>query len=877
MIGKKLGHYEIRGPLGTGAMGEVYRARDTTLDRDVAIKVLSESLAGDETRLARFEREAKLLASLNHANIASVYGLGVDDDRRFIVMELVEGETLTERIVRRPRMTVDEALAIAHQIAEALETAHNAGIVHRDVKPSNVLLTPGGAVKVLDFGLAKGIAFEADEPAANLTRDDALMGTPPYMSPEQIRCEPTDKRADIWGFGCVLYEMLAGTGAFHRETVGDSLAAVLETEPNWDRLPAGVPPSVSMLVRRCLEKDVRQRIRDLGDARLAMDGAFETTTLDVAGMRDDSRSAAGSRKLGIAAGVGIGLLAAVAVSQLPLWNSPPPLPQRFHVDPPNELQLLSGSGTLLAIAPDGQSLAYAANRGTDRLLYLRRMNERGSIPIPGTEGAANPAFSPHGEQLTFAVLSEDVIKIVSLAGGPPFILCEGCGRHAPWDDEGSLVVIHESGFARITPGGSPVPIPTDLVDLGIEFTRHRLLPGGIGAVFAIRGGGVGVVSFETGEVVTATNEGSAARYSPTGHILFPRGETLFALAFDIEAFATEGQPVPVLQNVRVEVGGALQAEISHDGTLIYVPAVASDVSTLVWVDRQGGRAPVTDWQSNFRSPRLAPDGKQIAVGAERQIWIHDIEASSRQSLTSGESTASDPVWSPTGDRIVFSTGVGAASAIYWTRADFGGEIEFLLDPEYDVSLTSISPSGVLALHETVTGMGRNVMVMGTENGGELRPIVNTAFNERSPVVSPDGTWFAYVSDRTGADEVYVEAFPGGGQRTIVSSGGAREPRWNPNGREIFYKTLSGRFVAVPVTTEPSFAVTGRPEELFDTAGFLANAATPEYDVDLNGDRFLMVLLPVVEGFDSAGAEARSQINVVLNWVEELRAQVSTGR
>ena len=728
MIGKKISHYSVTEKLGAGGMGEVYRATDTKLNRDVALKILPEAFANDAQRMARFSREAQVLASLNHPNIAAIYGLEEADGIRCLVLELVEGPTLAERIAAGPLPT-EEALNIAKQIAEALEAAHEKGIIHRDLKPANVKVTPEGMVKVLDFGLAKALEDDpssidiSESPTLSVaaTQAGVILGTAAYMSPEQARGQAVDKRADIWAFGVVLYEMLTGKRTFQGETISDTLAAVLRAEVDWEAVPAGTPATIRKLLRRCLDKDRKRRLRDIGEARIAI----EEYLADPA-----------------AASV---LISTPAVAPQPLWQRILPWvfggamtlaflltlwspwvqpertsPVRLKVEISPEEPLFTAQGAAVALSPDGQTLAYVAQSGGTSRLYIRPLDQLQATLLSGTEGARDPFFSPDGRWVAF--FTNNALKKVSVTGGTPLTLCETqINRGGTWGPDDTIVFASHitAGLSRIpATGGTPEEITTR----GEGERSHRwphFLPNGKAVLFIALGQGavyddatIEALVLRTGERKVLHEGGTYPRYLPsgsTGHLVYVREATLFAAPFDPDRVEVTGQPAPVLEGVAslgIPANGGAQYAFSPTGTLVYLPgAASSSVYSLVRADRSGQATPLSDDQRFYGKPRLSPDGRRVALtvgeAASWDIWVYEIERGTMSRLTFQGNSNDAPAWTPDGQRIAFSSDRdGGAVNIYWKRADGAGAAERLTTSKNPQYPSSFSPAGKrLAFHE----------------------------------------------------------------------------------------------------------------------------------------------------------------------------------
>ncbi|MCZ6879307.1 MAG: protein kinase, partial [Acidobacteria bacterium] len=657
MLGKTIGHYKVLEKIGQGGMGTVYRAQDTTLDREVAIKVLPEQFTQDPQRLARFEREAKLLASLNHPNIAAIHSFEHADDIHFLVLELVPGETLQERVARGP-LPVEEALEVCRQIAEGVEAAHEKGVIHRDLKPANVKVTPEGKVKILDFGLAK--AFEAEPPVTDIsqsptlteemTRAGVILGTAAYMSPEQAKGEAVDKRADIFAFGCVLYELLTGKRTFDGKTITETLGAIIHKEPDWEALPAITPWRIRDLLGRCLTKDAHDRLHDIANLRIEIKLALEEpTTVSPIGVVSTVQPPLWRRALPWTATL---LMGVIAIS-IAFWSSSSPtLPslRKLVINPSPTAPLGNSRFRDLAISPDASHVVYFAGAGTSGQLFVRAMDDLTAAPLSGTEGVVREFFfSPDGEWVAFVAGGK--LKKVSLVGGAPITLCDVGGfEGGSWGSEGTIVFAGNlgsgTGLSRVSAnGGQPEILALPDLDKGeIDYQQPEILPGGKAVLFAVyQAGGtyqIAVLSFDTGEQKTLLQNGRQPHYLPTGHLVYELTATgtLMAVPFDVERLELSGDPIPVFEGVRSVSGqGTADYSISDDGTLIYVPSTGGLDGTLVWVDRQGLATPLIEDRQAYRRPRLSPDGQRVAVWVQsdlnQDIWIYDIGRGTRMRLT----------------------------------------------------------------------------------------------------------------------------------------------------------------------------------------------------------------------------------------------------
>ena len=896
-----IGPYEVQREIGRGGMGVVYLARDTKLDRDVAIKALPDALAADPERLVRFEREAKLLASLHHSHIAGVYGLEEQDQVRFLILEYVEGETLDALIEHGP-LLVDDALSIARQIAEAVEAAHDKGIIHRDLKPANVKITPDGVVKVLDFGLAKALQ---DQPASSNVADSPtvvagqsptmpgiILGTAGYMSPEQARGKPLDKRTDVWSFGCVLYEMLAGRQVFPGETATDSIGAILHKEPDWDALPTDTPPTVHLLLRRCLTKDRNHRLHDIADARVELEEAIADPTSSSLGPAVAAIPRGSGRRPAwlVFLVVFLLILLALVISVPVLLRSPTVLPgETLRVAiplPPG--QVLNPGRTISAISPNGRRMVYIATENDVSRMYVRSINDFQSTALPGTEDAFNPFFSPDGDSVGFAAHGK--LKTVSLAGGMPVELANvSNSMGASWGTDGSIVFTPHwrGGLWRVSvDGGEPQPLTTP--DLEEKEASHRwpqILPGNKAVLFTIKttdlitfdNARIAVVSLDTGEMRILVQGGMSPRYVPTGHLMYVRNGTLFAAPFDLNRLRLTGAAVPVLEGVQTQPSnGATQFSFSDEGALLYLPrlpgALPDQDALLVWVDRRGEVQPWTKERRAYSAPMLSPDGRQLVVvvgAANGNLWIGDVVRGSLTRLTFGTGNNIQPIWTPDGKRITFISDRQGSEDLFWMPADRSSSADLLVEGWHYPIPTSWTPDGsVLAFTETGPDTGLDIWTLSLQGEREPEPFLRSVFHEDGAVFSPDGGWIAYQSDEPGRYEVYVQPYPGPRPKVQVSDDGGWSPLWSRDGRELFYHNGDALMV-VAVESGPTFTA-ATPQVLFEGRyRWVFDPGSPEYDVSADGQRFLM-------------AKPREQeahithLNLVLNWFEELKQRVPSG-
>jgi serine/threonine-protein kinase len=931
LLGRSLGAYQIRTRLGSGGMGEVYSARDTKLGRDVALKVLPKAFTSDADRLARFEREARVLATLNHPNIGAIYGVEESNGVRALVLELVKGNTLADRIAAGP-VPIRDALTMARQIAEALEAAHEKGIVHRDLKPANVNITPDGIVKVLDFGLAKLVMADgasaglAQSPTVTLgsTRDGVLLGTAAYMSPEQATGKAADKRSDIWAFGCVLFEMLAGKRAFDGEDVSDTLASVLRGDPDWAAMPPGTPPAILRLLRRCLEKDRHRRFADIAAALALIEEAPDLTTppsgIDataveqqvtaaVAVTRREELAAAMRRRavLGSAAAFVAGS-ALVGTAWLAMRPAPPRA-TRFPITPTGTAALApSGVGPDVTITPDGTRVIYLGNRGTQ--LLVRALDQLEPASITTAIGQLRGVFSaPDGQWVGF-VENVSTLKKVAITGRPPVTLAamDGASRGATWLPDETIIFATANtatGLQRLSAAGGAVTVLTrpDGARGEADHVLPERLPDGRAVLFTIlpTSGGlearqVAVLDLASGTQTTLIRGGYNAHYVPSGHLVYAAGGTLWAVAFDVARRAVRGTPVPV-------VVGADDYAVAGNGTLVYVDAPGGGVArTLVWVDRQGREESLGAPSRAYRQPSVSPDGTRVVVASqdqEQDLWRWDLPRGPLTRLTFEPGADWFPVWTPDGRRLVFSSGrSGRPLNLFWQAADGTGAAERLTESPNRQVPTSITPDGtqVVFTDETPTrgtdlrlltlgpdrpssvpqaqgqpDQGREATGAGRSEPGDQRrvtPLLETRFSENNGVLSPDGRWLAYQSNRSGQYEIYVRPFPtvDEGQWQVSATGGTR-PLWARSGQELFFIAPDGALMGVPVAARGAVWHAGPPARLLDGRYVVAAGgnAGRDYDVAPDGQRFLML--------KEDATAAQPQLVVVQHFDEELKRLV----
>ena len=862
--GSRLGDYEVIALLGVGGMGEVYRATDTNLKRQVALKVLPVSVAGDAERLARFQLEAQVVAALNHPHIAQIYGIEKTAESTALVMELVEGEDLAHRLARGP-LPIDEAVPIARQIAGALEAAHEQGIVHRDLKPPNIMVRPEGTVKVLDFGVAKALEPRADvvDPALTaltissppVTTRGVILGTAAYMSPEQARGRPVDKRADIWAFGCVLYEMLSGRKPFEGDDATDTIIAVVTKDPEWARLPAATPPHVSRLIRRCLEKDPQHRLRDIGDARLELDPAVGP---DSALARWASRR---WRRATLVAGIAasIAAFAGSYLARVPARPSDRNV-TRFVISLPDGLSISRENRGGLALSPDDRTVVFAAGNDSGSRLYVKWLNEPEPKAIPGTDSAAEPFFSPDGRWLGF--FANRQLKKVSLTDGTMVVVAPANdSTGAAWAPDGTIVFApgYSTGLVRISAdGGSSQPVTTRNTAAGeAGHSWPDILPDGDHVLYTIEYSGksfeeadIAVVSLATGATKVLLKGGAVARYSPSGHLVFARADRLLAVPFDPARLEVTGETTTVATGVSAEIGrGRTHFALSRAGSLAFAPGdLDVGARDLLWVGRNGSVTPASKTRRGFFSVHLSPDGGRVilsVLGSDDDVWMLDLTRDVPTRLTFGTENAV-PAWAPDGRRFAWSSDRNGAFNLYLSSIDAPQAVERLTTSDRRQRVGGFSPDGKLLVYvEQAPAAGGDIWMLQTDRTGQPQPLVKTRFNERVPLVSPDGRWLAYASDETGRTEIYVQPFPGPGPKRQVSDGrgvdlasplGGSEPdravRWSSNGRELFYWN-GDRLMSVPVAAGHEFS-SGAPRVVFALTQVL------DADVAPDGRRFLVV-------------------------------------
>jgi Tol biopolymer transport system component len=878
--GETLGPYEILAPIGAGGMGEVWKARDTKLDREVAIKVLPVALAQHPEPLARFEREAKVLASLNHPNIAQIYGIEESNGFHALVMELVPGTTL------KGPLSLETTLNYAKQIADALEAAHEKGITHRDLKPANVMVTLAGVIKVLDFGLAAvNRAFTPGEgstsPTLSIggTQTGMIMGTAGYMSPEQARGETVDKRADIWAFGVVLWELLTGKRLFGGVTVSQILASVLKDEPDFKQ----VPPRVRRLLRRCLEKDPRKRLRDIGDAMELVDVDAEAAPASVT-----TPSLSG---LGRLAGIAAIVLAVVAAGLgVVAWRAtrPPELRPlvRLDVDLGAGISLGSPLGADTILSPDGTRMVYVSQGK----LFTRRMDQPKAVELAGTDGAFAPFFSPDGQWVAF--FSESKLKKISVEGGAAVALCDA-GASAlggSWGEDGNIIAAITGGGGALSKipsaGGAPTPV-TQLAQGEAEHSWPQILPGGKAILFTTNASltfgfdraNIEVMSLADHHRKTLQRGGTFGRYLPAsngnGYLLYINNGTLFAVPFDSGKLDVQGTPSPVLEEVAYStITGSAQFDFSQHGTLVYLGgrAAGGNLVTVQWLDAVGGTQPLLSKPGGYRRPHVSPDDQRLAMEDGSDIWVYEARRDTMTRLTFGGDRNANPVWSPEGRYVVFSGDGG----MWWVRSDGAGKPQLLIQGKNRMVPFSITADGKrLAYAELNPGTLYDIWTVPIEDDAVLRAgkpeiFLKTSADERQSTFSPDGRWLAYASNESGTFQVYVRAFPDNGGKWQISNAGGVYPVWSSNGHELFFRADDNRIMVATYAAKADSFVPDKPRVWSNKQ--LANLGAigaSNYDLAPDGKR-IAALMPVEE---PEARQAQNHVIFLENFFDELQRKV----
>jgi serine/threonine-protein kinase len=869
--GHRIEQYEIAGLLGRGGMGVVYRARDLRLNRDVALKLLPARFATDSERIARFHREARVLASLNHPGIGAIHGIAADRGIEALVLELVEGPTLAERLASGA-LPIDTALAIGRRLAEALDAAHARGILHRDLKPANIKIVEGDGVKILDFGLARMLASSdtgADHtPDLSAQAEGVLLGTAAYMSPEQVRRSAVDERADIWAFGCVLFEMLTGTRAFPGSSTPEILARVLEREPAFSLLPPATPEPIRRLLRRTLEKNRDRRLGYIGDAILDFDDA-SAPALTAA------RGVPGSWKIagGILGGVAAGVLGAMLLVQ-PRGDTTRHV-ARFTAPLPAGDQPVTGFQPMTALSPDGQTLVYRARRNGVVQLFRRAMRDLDPEPIPGTENGTAPFFSPDGRWLGFD--GDGVLKRVALDGSAPVVICPAPGGvTAAWMRDDTIVFATNTSriLQRVGASGGPIT-PLTALDQGRGDTMHLLpqaLPDGRTILFTIVSGSNRrlALRLHSGETRIVA-EGTHGRYLAAGVLVFSREGSLWGVPFDLSRRTTTGTAVPLVEGIENTDNTVLHYDVSASGSMAYLPAGETDtgVQRLVWIDRKGTETQVDLEPRPYLRMSLSPDGLRIALAIRERgntdIWIADPARRTMSRLTSDPTIETMPTWSPDSRWVAFRS-EREGPGLFRRDAQGAGAIERLTSTDGPIhSPYAWTPDGRTLLFALFRSFRNQAIASVTPPDRSVHVLLDGAFAQLDPQVSPKGNWLAYQSDESGRFEIYVRPYPDVERgRWQISAGGGTSPRWTPDGGELMYLATSG-LTSVPVSTGATFSA-GQPRALFAVKPF-GGRLGGDYEIAPDGQKFLFIL-------DGPPAAVRpAHVVVVENWVEELKERL----
>jgi serine/threonine-protein kinase len=899
------GHYRVIALIGRGGMGEVYRAHDATLGREVALKVLPARAGGTEwgdDRFARVRREAQVLAGLNHSNIAAIYGLESVEDAHALVLELVEGPTLADRIAAGA-VPLDETLGIARQIAVGLEAAHELGVVHRDLKPANIKVRPDGTVKILDFGLAKvvqpAVAGDATTASPAITSPSmvaggVILGTAAYMSPEQAKGREADRRSDIWAFGAVLYELLSGERTFKGADIADTLAAVLRVDVDWTRLPPSTPASIRQLLVRCLERDPLRRLRDIGEARILLEDVFQKTPhATTPNVERSVRPSPRWRHLVVPIVTAIVTGAAVAVALWPRERATNPQVTRFALSMPTERALILDPQSIdLGLAPDGSRVIYKGGPRADRSqLFVYALDQLEPKPLTSVGLPKGPVVSPDGQWVMFVEPGlggpGPVVKKVSINGGPPLQISrlDGPGRGVTWGDDDSIIAASgapATGLLRISPsGGEPMVLTRPNRDRGESDHWFPVsLPGSRSILFTVTSltGGLNAASVAVLDVASGTwktliRNASQARYLPSGHLVYVSGGALWAVAFDLKRLEPFGTPAVVVPEVVTLPTGVAEFDIARDGTLAYVSRGGAGPRTLVWVDRAGREEPIAAPPRPYSRVRVSPDGTRIALeidDEDQDIFVWHVSRQTLTRVTTDPGLDESPEWTADGQRLIFTSQAGGVlGSLFSQAADGTGAAERLTEGRFIQRPTAVLPDG----RHLVFSESDALKLLALDQSRAVRTLV-----DRTPgdgAVSPDGRWLAYAGVDSGSPQVYVSPFtnPETG-RTQVSVSGGNQPRWAPNGRDLFFTGLDGTLMRVTVAAGPTFTPSAPTRVLervyFNGFGLLSREGS--FDVAPDG-RFLM-LKPA----DTPGRPAEPPtVIVVKNWMEDVKRLVPAHR
>lgn len=902
--GSRLGIFVIDKPLGAGAMGEVYLALDEKLGRQVAIKVLHESFAQDPQRLSRLEREAKTLASLDHQNIGALYDFQQEGDVVFLVLQLIPGETLAEFIARGP-IPIDEALPIFVQVAFALEAAHEQGIVHRDLKPENIKVARNGEVKVLDFGIAKthktGEAGSVDDSSLtasqSLTQEGAIVGTPRYMSPEQARAKEVDRRTDIWAFGCTFFEALTGKPPFDGATTADLMVRILRDTPDWSLLPKDTPEIVRSILRRCLERDSRRRLKDAGDIAIALEeaqGAVGEYLAPVEQAPVGKTSATPNLIFAIAVVLLLSLagtlwwitrstqtssmsdgLASVVAEPKPVRRFSIGLSPEYPIKRPNPVI----GDNPLALSPDGRTLVYVSEMQGETQLIVRRLDELEAQPIPGSEHAWSPFFSPDGLWVGYQQRGNESPKLMKIpvSGGVPVPLADSeLPFGGSWGEDGNILYGRNLGtgiWSVSEDGGTPEMVTTLDREAGESLHAYPQVLPRRDVILNLTGmmppdadhGRVIIENSDTKEHQVIVDDVGGGLYVPSGHIVYPRAGQLLAIPFDLDTLTVKGSEVPITES-RMAVPGTFPRSFAAgaEGTMVYIPLDkdTGEARTLVWMDREGNESSISLPVRPYSSVRISPDGTRLAVDHLdlEDVWVCDLQRGSTQRLTFEDGSDYRPIWTRDGEHIVFISSRLEFTAVYSKRADGVGDVKRIVTDSGYPYPEAISPDGKTLVFRPVASVEPTSYVS-MEGDGEPTVLLEGKFNERYVRISPDGKWMSYQSAETGRFEIYVQSFPDAGAKWQVSIEGGQEAVWNPNGSELFYWE-GVRLMSVDIEVEPTFSASD-PKSLFEMPSKVS------YDIAPDGERFVIIK----EGATTAWA---TELIVVENWFEELKRLAPTG-
>ncbi|MBZ5536863.1 MAG: serine/threonine-protein kinase [Acidobacteriia bacterium] len=908
--GTKLGPYEILAPIGAGGMGEVYRARDTRLDRSVAIKILFPQLSDDPMLRQRFKREAKAISSLNHPHICVLYDVGRQDRTDFLVMEYLEGETLAARLEKGP-LPLAQVLQFGIQIADALDKAHRHGVVHRDLKPGNIMLTAAGA-KLLDFGLAKSALLSeggamltaATTPSAPVTQQGTIVGTFQYMSPEQVEGKEADSRSDIFSFGAVLYEMVTGRRAFPGKSRSSAASATLEKGPEPIRtLQPMTPPALDRAIRRCLSNDVENRWQSARDLLLELKWVAEAGSQASGPAPVVPHRKVRERLTQIAAAI---LTVTTIVFAIGFVLSRPKLPQPMHLSAEigADATLFTNWGPAAIFSPDGTRLAFVAS-GADQKqrIYIRFFDQLQATAVSGTESGRDPFFSPDGQWLGF--FADAKLKKISVQGGAAITLCDAPNpRGGSWGENGTIVFTPNflAALSEVSSaGGSPKPVTT--LDKQAGEVTHRwpqVLPGGKAVLFtssiysdSYEDAEIVVVSIATGQKKTVQRGGFFARYLPSGHLVYMHEGTMFSVAFDLRRLDVTGQPSPILEGVVTNPGnGGAQLSFSDTGNLVYLAGRSAPQNvSIYWMDRQGKFMPLRETAAEYHNPTFSPDGKRLALqipdGKRSDIWVDNWERDSLTRLTFAGEANLGPVWTPDSQRIVYSSEQkGGTYNLWWKRSDGAGNAQRLTESKNAQLAQSWRPDGnVLAFEQLNPDTNWDILTLAIEGNekagwklGEPKPLVNSPFTERSAAFSPDGHWLAYQSNESGNFEVYVQAFPGPGGRWQVSLGGGRLPKWSRNGKELFYCTVDGKIMVTTYTASSDAFHADKPW-LWSPGQFAVGPSFlglglgyRAFDLHPDGKR-----VAVLKASHTGDVPKVDKVSFIFNFFDEFRRKLPPGR